>query len=346
MSHRPFPSLLALGSITTLAAACGGGTVTDDAAVAPDTGTAIIDTGVALDAFSEDAAASDDAHSVLDARPTPDAVVVHPDAFASVDATAPTMPVYSYVVSVVAADPVTDGRVAGINVDMFDSGRGGRVGTCEERRPDFVSSITALPGVDNQISNSLLSTLTSMGVDINMNLEEAIAGGQFLLLVTIEDIDDFVEDPDGVTVTIGMGMMASGDPPRIDPGTGLIAAGQAFRRTMMLGSAPAVLTGNRVIVGVDRIPLPLVLGGTVTTDLRNAQLTARVSSTELFDGEGGGGVLVDDLVEFAAMNGFGDIARSLLPMFADLDPSESDPTDCLSISAGFRLEAVSATVIP
>lgn len=344
MLKRSSLSLLALGSLSTLVA-CGGGTVADDAAVLPDAG-AQIDAGSLPDAGSDAGTPADDAFSVDDARPSPDAVVVHPDAYVSVDATPPTMPVYSYVVSVVAADRVVDGEVSGVNVDMFDSGRGGRVGTCEERRPDFVSSITALPGIDNQISNSLLSTLTSMGVDINMNLEEAILNGQFLLLVTIEDVEDFVEDPDGVTVTIAMGQTSSGAPPIVDAGTGLIAAGQSFRRMTMLGSAPATLTGNRVIVGVDRIPLPLVLGGAATTDLHDAQLSVRVSSTELFDGEGGGGLAVSDLVAFAEMNGFGDIARSLLPMFADLDPSEADPTDCLSISAGFRLEAVSATVVP
>lgn len=323
-------SLLALG-------ACGGGTGTDDAAIGPDAG-APIDTGVAIDAFS-----AEDAPAPNDAPAAPDAVRLPPDAFVSIDATEPTMPTYSYVVSVIAADEVEGGQVAGIDIDGMDSGRGGRIGTCEERRPDFVSSVTMLPGVDNQLSNTLLSTLTSMGVDINANLETAIEEGTFLLVVTVDDIDDFVDDPDGVMVTIGLGETVTGLPPTMSGG--LIAPGQSFRRTMTLGSGMATLTGNRVIVSVPRIPIPLVLGGTATADLEDSQLSARISSTELFDGEGGGGLSVQALVDFAATNGFGDEAMALLPMFSDLEPSAADPAVCESISAGFRLEAVSATVV-
>lgn len=335
-SSRALASTLALPCV--LLAACGGGTsTTDDAAVLPDAFSETIDAAVPS---TDDAATPGE-----DAFVAPDAVNVTPDAFASVDATPPTMPTYSYVVTLVAADPVSMGQVAGVNIDGLDSGRGGRTGTCEQRRPDFVSSVTMLPGVDNQLSNSLLSTLTSMGVDINMNLETAIADGTFLLLVTVDDIDDFVDDPDGVMVTIALGETVSGSAPMTD-GSGRLVAGQSFRATTMLGSGPAQLVGNRVIASVDRIPIPLVLGGTATADLTDAQLSARISADELFDGEGGGGLSVDALVAFAAMNGFGDIARSLLPMFADLQPTEADPTECLAISAGFRMEAVSAVVTP
>jgi hypothetical protein len=127
-------------ALSTLAlAACGGGTEAPDAAVLPDAGPAT-DTGTSPDAFS-----AADAPTPMDAPAAPDARNVAPDAFAAVDATAPTMPAYSYVVSLVAADPVTMGQTAGVNVDDLDSGRGGRVGTCEERRPDFVSSVTMQP---------------------------------------------------------------------------------------------------------------------------------------------------------------------------------------------------------
>ncbi|MBN8611904.1 MAG: hypothetical protein J0L92_15020 [Deltaproteobacteria bacterium] len=324
-------SLLALG-------ACGGPSGTDDAALGTDAG-APIDTGVAIDAFS-----AEDAPAPNDAPAAPDAVRLPPDAFVSIDATEPTMPTYSYVVSVVAADEVEGGQVAGIDIDGMDSGRGRGAGTCEQRRPDFVSSVTMLPGVDNQLSNTLLSTLTSMGVDINRNLEAAIADGTFLLLVTVDDLEDFVNDTDGVSVTIGLGTTVSGSPPTLSGG--LIAPGQSFRRTMTLGTGTATLTGNRVIVSVPRIPIPLVLGGTATADLEDSQLSARISATELFDGEGGGGLSVQALVDFAATNGFGDEAMALLPMFSDLNPSAEDSAVCESISAGFRLEAVSATVVP
>jgi hypothetical protein len=319
--------------------ACGGATEAPDAASPSDVGTAP-DAGAA-----EDASATADTSPPIDALAAPDARNVTPDAFAAVDATPPTMPSYSYVVSLVAAEPVSMGRTAGVNIDGLDSGRGGRVGSCEERRPDFVSSVTMQPGVDNQLSNSLLSTLTSMGVDVNRNLEQAIAEGTFLLLVTVDDVEDFVDDPDGVMVTLALGETTGGGPPETDPATGTLLPGQSFRRTMTLGSGAAELRGNRFAARVERIPIPLELGGTATADLTQAQLTARITDRELFDGEGGGGLTVEALVAFAASNGFGDIARSILPMFADLDPTEADPTACLAISAGFRLEAVSATVV-
>lgn len=344
---RRFSSRAALATTTltllassALAVGCGDSPIsTDDAATLPDGGE-VLDAAVEVDAF-----VAHDAYSAADAPLTPDARHVAPDAFASVDATEPTMPTYSYVVSLIAAEPVTDGRTAGVNIDGRDSGSGGGPGSCEERRPDFVSSITALPGVDNQLSNSLLTTLTSMGVDINMNLERAIADGTFLLLITVDDVEDFVNDGDGVHVTLGLGETESGSAPLL-LADGSIAPGQRFRRTMELSDGTATLAGNRVSVDVPRIPIPLVLGGAASTDLTDAQLTARISEGSLFDGEGGGGLSVESLVAFAAANGFGEVARAILPALADLDPSAADRASCSGISAGFRLEAVSATVVP
>jgi hypothetical protein len=332
-------SLPTLALASALAAGCGGGTTTtDDAAVLPDA-------GAPVDAFSPiDAPETPDAFVPGDAPVLPDAVVVRPDAFVSVDATAPTMPTYAYVVSVVAADRVVSGEVAGINVDGIDSGRGSRVGSCQERRPDYVSSVTALPGVDNQLSGSLLSALESGGLDINMNLAEGIARGAFLLLVTVDGVDDFVND-DEVTVTFALGETASGLAPTTSGG--LLVPGQSFRVATPLGTGMGRIAGNRLEANVAAIPLPLVIGDpSSVTDLANAQVTARIAADRLFDGEGGGGVGVDDLIAFAESNGQGDLARSLLPMFADLEPSATDPLDCASISAGFRLEAVSATIVP
>ncbi len=339
-SSRALRSLLAFALAPALAAGCGGGTTaTDDAQVLPDA-------GPSLDAAStDDARVTPDAFSAEDAPVQPDAIVVRPDAFVSVDATPPTMTSYSYVVSVVAADRVVMGEVAGINVDGVDNGRGGRTGTCQERRPDYVSSVTALPGVDNQLSGALLSTLESGGLDINGNLAQGIREGTFLLMITVDDVDDFVDDPDGVSVTFAIGRTASGDPPIVSGG--LIAPGQTFDVAMMLGTGMGTISGNRLEASVASIPLPLVIGDpTSTTDLANAQISARIAGDRLFDGEGGGGVSVEELVAFAETNGMGELARTLLPMFADLEPSATDPLDCLSISAGFRLEAVSAVITP
>jgi hypothetical protein len=336
------PSLRSLSTLalaSAIAAGCGGGTTTDDAAVLPDSGMP------PLDAFSPvDAPEANDALVAGDAPALPDAVVVRPDAFVSVDATAPTMPTYTYVVSVVAADRVVSGAVAGINVDGIDSGRGSRVGTCQERHPDYVSSITALPGVDNQLSGSLLSALESGGLDINRNLANGIAMGEFLLLITVDGIDDFVDDPE-VTVTFALGETASGGAPTTSGG--LLAPGQRFRVSTPLGAGMGHIAGNRLEANVAAIPLPLVIGDPASvTDLADAQITARITADRLFDGEGGGGVSVEDLIAFAESNGQGALARSLLPMFADLEPSATDPLDCASISAGFRLEAVSAMIVP
>lgn len=333
-------SLCNLALASSLAVGCGGGsTPTDDAALPPDASTPPVDALSPIDAPE-----AVDASVVGDAPILPDAVVVRPDAFASVDATPPTMRTYTYVVSVVAADRVVAGRVAGVDVDGIDSGRGSRTGTCQERRPDYVSSITGLPGVDNQLSGSLLSALESGGLDINMNLAEGIARGAFLLILTVDGIDDFVND-DEVTVTFALGETSSGLAPMTSGG--LLVPGQSFRVATPLGAGMGRIAGNRLEASVAAIPLPLVIGDpSSVTDLTNAQITARIAADRLFDGEGGGGVGVDDLIAFAESNGQGALARSLLPMFADLEPSATDPLDCASISAGFRLEAVSATIVP
>ncbi len=346
-AFTPFtPRALWLGSClagaAALAAGCGGGTTSDDdAAVAADAGARADAPPSLADAF-----VAGDADPASDAGPSIDAASVDaprsdPDAFVAIDATAPTRSSYSWVVSLIEAERVVDGHTAGVNVDGIDSGSGGRRGSCEERKPDYVSSVTFRPGVDNQLSGALLATLVSNGVDINANIADAMARGTFLLLVTVEGIDDFVEDA-SVTVRLALAQTESGPMPLTDP-DGTISAGQSFRELMLLGESAGAIHGNRLSMHVDRIPIPLVLGSTETTDLTSAELTARISESALFDGEGGGGLSVDALIAFAASNGFETIARAVLPSLADLDPSAADDTVCESISAGFRLEAVAAS---
>lgn len=324
-------SSFALFTLTTSLLGCPEPTVVPDAFVAPDS-------FVSADAGRD---ASNDAFEAPDS-PLPDAHSTV-DAFLAVDATAPAMSSYSYVVSVIVADQVVDGAVSGIDVDSMDSGSG-MAGSCANTRPDYRSSIRGIGGVDNQLSAQLLTTLTGAGININRNLEGAIAMGELLLLVTVDDVDDFVDDPDGVLITVSAGQVTRGTAPRLDA-SGRIVPGQSFRRVMAGAPMAGELRGNRISVASGSLELPLVLGDPASNvPLMNAQITARIASDRLFDGEAGGGAPVDAIVAFAETRGFGTVARGLLSRNADLDPDPAMPTNCRQISVGFRLDAVAAVV--
>lgn len=311
---------------------CPGPTVeTPDAFTAPDTGAVAVadagtDAGVAADAFV-----------------APDAASPRPDAAVFIDATSPTMNSYSYVVSRVVAEEVVGGAVSGIDIDGLDSGSG-MSGSCATRAEDYRSLIRGVGGIDNQLSAELLATLRGAGIDINANLEGAIANGEFLLLVTVDDVDNFVDDPDGVLITVSAGAVTRGTAPRVD-GSGRIVPGQTFRRVMAGPPMAGELRGNRITVSSGNLLLPLVLGDpTSAVPLMSAQITARISADTLFDGEAGGGAPIEPIIAYAETRGFGALARTLLESNADLDVDPTSPADCRQISVGFRLDAVSALV--
>lgn len=302
-----------------------------DAFVSPDAHTVVVDD------------AGSDAGVAVDAFVTPDAASPMPDAAVFVDATAPTMGSYSYVVSRVVADEVAGGAVAGIDVDGIDSGSG-TAGSCATRTRDYRSLIRGVGGIDNQLSAQLLGTLRAAGIDINRNLEGAIANGEFLLLVTVDDVDDFVNDPDGVLITVSAGTVTRGTAPRVD-GSGRIEPGQTFRRVMAGPPMAGDLRGNRITVSSGSLLLPLVLGDpTSAVPLMSAQITARITADTLFDGEAGGGAPLEPVIAFAETRGFGALARTLLESNADLDVDPAMASRCRQVSVGFRLEAVSALV--
>jgi hypothetical protein len=328
---RTLPSLVAFTLATSLLGCPGPTNPPDDAFVAPD--------AVAANDAGTDAAA--DAFVAPDS-PQPDAQTSI-DAFLNVDATAPTMSSYSYVVSFAAAEEVVGGAVSGIDIDGMDSGSG-MAGNCANMRPDYRSSLRGVGGIDNQLSAQLLGTLRTAGIDINRNLANAIAMGEFLLLVTVDDVDDFVDDPDGVLITVSAGEVTRGTAPRLDA-SGRIVPGQTFRRVMAGAPMAGELRGNRIFASAGSLPLPLVLGDpTSTVPLMGAQITTRISADRLFDGEAGGGAPVDAIIAFAETRGFAALARTLLARNADLDPDPAMMTSCRQVSVGFRLDAVSAVV--
>jgi len=328
---RTRSSLFTLALASSLLGCPGPEAEAPDAFVAPDAHTVVVedagtDVGVAADAFV-----------------APDAASPMPDAAVFVDATAPTMGTYSYVVARIVADEVVGGAVAGIDIDGIDSGAG-TAGSCASRTRDYRSLVRGVGGIDNQLSGELLGTLRTAGIDVNRNLEGAIAMGEFLLLVTVDDVDDFVNDPDGVLITVSAGEVIRGTSPRVDA-RGRIVPGQTFRRVMAGPPMAGDLRGNRISVRSGSLLLPLVLGDpTSAVPLMNAQITARITADSLFDGEAGGGAPLEPIIAFAATRGFEALARTLLERNADLDPNPAMLTDCRQVSVGFRLDAVSAVV--
>lgn len=124
-----------------------------------------------------------------------------------------------------------------------------------------------------------------------------------------------------------------------------ITAGQTFTTLMDLGTPVAGTITNGELSATTPV-LPLMFsasGNTVTLTLHSVQFGGRISADTIVNGQFGARISVQELMDTAASLGFGsvDITGFVHP---DLDEDPTDPTTCMSISAGMRYAALSATL--
>jgi hypothetical protein len=236
----------------------------------------------------------------------------------------------------------------GFNLDDKVSTEGG-AGNCEDAIGDFQNP-TGETGVDNQLVGSLIGLLRGFAadLDVQMTVDEQISTGALLLAVRVNDINSFTTDS-SVTLDLFLVDPAGCAMSPCAPQGGRVSADQTWE----MSSRPALATGLPASIaegvlsgGPLDLPLSFEAGGmAINLTIRDAQIGGEISEDSMENGNIGGELRIDDIVELAEgiMPGIGETARGILEGQADLSPS-SDPMVCESISAGIGFGAVTGTV--
>jgi hypothetical protein len=236
----------------------------------------------------------------------------------------------------------------GFNLDDKVSTEGG-AGNCEDAIKNFQNS-TGETGVDNQLVGSLIGLLRGFAadLDVQMTVNEQISTGALLLAVRVNDINSFTTDS-SVTLDLFLVDPAGCAMSPCAPQGGRVSADQVWE----MSSRPALATGLPASIadgvlsgGPLDLPLSFEAGGmNINLTIRDAQIGGEISEDSMENGNIGGELRIDDIVELAEgiMPGIGETARGILEGQADLSPS-SDPMVCESISAGIGFGAVTGMV--
>jgi hypothetical protein len=262
----------------------------------------------------------------------------------------------TFVVNFLNIPDGDDGTAAGFNLDNRDSGPEGSPDSpnCEEFPRDLESAtVPDQVGVDNALV-SVLSQLSGVlgDFDVNMALAEQLSSGSLLLLVEVRGIDSLSYD-DEVMMQLSLGVLPAGATLEFD-GDGLIAASQAFDIDMPVGPAVSgTIYDGRLQATTPQLPLAInVSDATLNLLISNAQVRFDIGNDGLTNGQIGGVITLDDLIEAAVMIPAaaefcdGDpecpAARSLIEPSADITPVEGSDF-CAALSVGIAFDATTAT---
>ncbi len=261
----------------------------------------------------------------------------------------------TYVISALTVPDGSDGNAAGFNLDGLNSGDVYEGDTCAEQELDYGSTTDPdQVGVDN----SLIEVLGAVGTvvddfDVNESLREQITSGSLLLLLEVSGIDSFRYD-DAVSVQIRLGAVPAGA--TLGVTGGVLDAGQAYDVAMELGAAVnGDIYDGRVRVTAQMLNINITLEG-MSLELRisSPQIRFDISETGLTNGQIGGTVTLDDLIEaaveieavqeFCGTDPECGAVRELLGGFADITPSADDPETCEALSVGIAFDGTTATI--
>lgn len=263
-----------------------------------------------------------------------------------------------YVVSGLDIPAPIDGATAGFDLDHASSD--GTGDDCVGRARDFTSLVSGATGVDNQFALAVPVLETELPDGVAGMFGAEIAAGSYLLVMEVTtsslredqqvEVHLYLAETAGpacdATHTCPPGSMCLGDAtsgrcgPRIEGG--VIVAGQTLLAAMDIGTVPATITGSRIELDVDGLPLRMLLGDAdIELRLVDAHISADITAAHLSNGEIGGTITVENLIEEAGSSGI--IAPDPGTSFADLGPN-ADGTSCSGVSIGLTFEAVEAAV--
>lgn len=241
----------------------------------------------------------------------------------------------------VRADTTRTGVSDGFDLDDHDSAPGDPVGC---GRLDYTAP-DGRHGVDNQLA-LLIPVVDSMtGGALDGAIQTAINGGQLLMTVTVEDLDDRCDDR-SVTMVFRRvtGMPFVGSDMRVDPG-------QTFDQTRDL---PVTRAHGRVENGVlvtdaTNIPLPVeVLDARFTLNLYGARMRLKLDDAGGAEGVIGGGISISEFTataeSFTIPTALRGAIGTTMRLVADLAPDDNGR--CQQLSAAVSLSLRPAFVNP
>lgn len=236
----------------------------------------------------------------------------------------------------------------GMNLDGLVS-PDGDLPSCGMR--DFTSP-EGEPGIDNQFGGLLPVIESYVGSEnIGQLLAGAIANGQLLILMAIDDLDDPVNDDEvSVRIAAGLGL------PLLDA-QGKFITYQTFgidRETAPVSTVKASVKDGVLLIGPGEAALPVrVLDARFNLDLHGVR--GRIELTPDEGGGGlsmkgtlGGGLAVADFKGIVTSLNIGQdvisMATGLVGLLADLARDEEE-AKCLQVSAALRIEATPAFIL-
>ena len=225
-----------------------------------------------------------------------------------------------------------DGRVSGADDTL----------SC--RRRDLTSP-DGTPGIDNQFSLLVPALDTATSGALDAAIQAAINNGQLMVAVTIEGLDDRLNDPCvSLVFRRVQGRPFVGTDTRIDPG-------QTFDT---LRDEPISRVTGRMRNGViEAGPFPLglpiaVLDARFVIPLQDARVRIRWHADDTFEGIIGGGIPAAQMIATTQTLTIGadlmGLVRRLILSITDMDPDSEG--NCRSFSAAVSFEGRSAFVNP
>lgn len=225
-----------------------------------------------------------------------------------------------------------DGRVSGSD------------DTTSCRRRDLTSP-EGTPGIDNQFSLLVPALETATAGALPALLQAAINNGQLMISVSIEGLDDRLNDP-CVTLVFRrvQGSPFVGSDMRIDPGQTFDAM-----RSEAITRVSARLRNGVIDAGPFFLPLPFAaLDARFIIPLSNARVRLRLKADDSYEGVIGGAIPSGEIITIARGLTIGgdlmSLVQRLVNSLVDLDPDADG--NCRSISAAVGFEARAAFVNP
>lgn len=225
-----------------------------------------------------------------------------------------------------------DGRVSGSD----------DVSSC--RRRDLTSP-DGVTGIDNQFSLLVPALETATAGALPALLQAAINNGQLMIALSVEGLDDRVNDP-CVTLVFRrvQGSPFVGSDMRIDPG-------QTFdtMRDQAVTRVSARLRNGVIEAGPFFLPLPFAaLDARFTIPLSGARIRLRLKDDDTFDGVIGGAIPATEIITISQGLTIGGelmgLVQRLVNSLVDLDPDAAG--NCRSLSAAIGFDARPAFVNP
>ncbi len=239
------------------------------------------------------------------------------------------------------------GIADGLDLDGRVSGKDDAA-SCHQQ--DFTAP-DGTPGIDNQFGTLLPIIEGFVGSEnIGQLLAAAIANGQLLIVMSLEGVDDPVNDPE-VTFHLAAGRGA----PLLDT-SGAYIPEQTFGIDLFAApesTLPAHITDGTLFVGPGDAVLPVrVLDANFNLSLHGvrgrAKLTPGATGGFALSGLLAGGLRVDDFKTIMPALNVGQelikTAIGLIGVTADL--AQDEHGTCLEVSAGLQFEATPAFVLP